>query len=332
HYDVDPRVPLILGRPFLRMAYALVDHGNKSINMINFIDITCEDRFPEVLKFKSPLNGRTTPLSNFSPSLTPFETSDSLREEFADELALLDPFPPGNKNDNFDFEADPRKIKYLLNQDLSTSSPTNLLSITHLHREMTMMIFLTLSLIMINGKRFCMLLDNDSTLLEEPYESSEIASLYSSPFGNKDKDRFPEVLKFKSPLNGRTTPLSNFSPSLTPFETSDSLREEFADELALLDPFPPGNKNDNFDFEADPRKIKYLLNQDLSTESDVEIIDPILKKFTNEPAIYNSPPPGDDDDDLFDLKSDNDEWKKILYGNCYKDIDSEKDKSKDSKM
>ncbi|GKG21180.1 reverse transcriptase domain-containing protein, partial [Tanacetum coccineum] len=24
-YDVDPRVPLILGRPFLRMAYALVD-------------------------------------------------------------------------------------------------------------------------------------------------------------------------------------------------------------------------------------------------------------------------------------------------------------------
>nr|GEW42285.1 putative reverse transcriptase domain-containing protein [Tanacetum cinerariifolium] len=29
---------------------------------------------------------------------------------------------------------------------------------------------------------------------------------------------------------------------------------------------------------------------------------------------YNSPPPGDDDDDLFDLKSDNDEWKKLLYG------------------
>nr|GEY22268.1 reverse transcriptase domain-containing protein [Tanacetum cinerariifolium] len=35
---------------------------------------------------------------------------------------------------------------------------------------------------------------------------------------------------------------------------------------------------------------------------------------------------------LSDLKSDNDEWKNLLYGDCYKDIDSEKDKNKDSKM
>ncbi|GJS83544.1 hypothetical protein Tco_0750085 [Tanacetum coccineum] len=42
---------------------------------------------------------------------------------------------------------------------------------------------------------------------------------------------------------------------------------KFADELTLLDPFPLGNKDDNFDPEAELRKIKYLLNQDLSTES-----------------------------------------------------------------
>ncbi|GJW09234.1 reverse transcriptase domain-containing protein [Tanacetum coccineum] len=68
-YDVDPCVPFILGRPFLGTACALVDvygeelilrdgnkqlifyaestskhphkHGNESINMINFVDITC---------------------------------------------------------------------------------------------------------------------------------------------------------------------------------------------------------------------------------------------------------------------------------------------------
>ncbi|GKB59162.1 hypothetical protein Tco_0915348 [Tanacetum coccineum] len=40
----------------------------------------------------------------------------------------------------------------------------------------------------------------------------------------------------------------------------------------------------------------------------------------------------DDNDDLFDLKSDNDDWKKLLYGDSFKDTDSEKDKSKDSKM
>ncbi|GJT86150.1 reverse transcriptase domain-containing protein [Tanacetum coccineum] len=91
-YDVDPRVPLILGRPFLRTARALVDvyeeelilrdgdeklifhadnilkhplkQGNESINMINFIDISCEDHFQEVLKIKKsnhPLSGSPTP-------------------------------------------------------------------------------------------------------------------------------------------------------------------------------------------------------------------------------------------------------------------------------
>nr|GFB74063.1 reverse transcriptase domain-containing protein [Tanacetum cinerariifolium] len=131
NYDVDPRVPFILGRPFLRTSHALVEvhkkelilrdgdenlifhaistskyphkHGNESINMINFIDITCEDHFPKVLKFKKlnhPSNGSTTPLSDSSSNLTPFETSDSLLEEFADELALLDPFPLRNKDEN----------------------------------------------------------------------------------------------------------------------------------------------------------------------------------------------------------------------------------------
>nr|GFA13359.1 reverse transcriptase domain-containing protein [Tanacetum cinerariifolium] len=95
----------------------------------------------------------------------------------------------------------------------------------------------------------------------------------------------------------------------------DRFPEEFTDELALLDPFPPGNKDDNFDPKADLRKIKYLLKQDPSTKSDIDIIDPVLESFTNKPTLDYSPLPGDDDDnddDLFDLKSDNDEWKKLF--------------------
>nr|GEX74518.1 reverse transcriptase domain-containing protein [Tanacetum cinerariifolium] len=103
-------------------------HRNESINMINFIDITCEDRFQEVLKIKKsnhPLSGSTTSPSDSSPSLTPFETSDSLFEEFAAELDLLNQFPSGNEYDNFDPEANLREIEYLLNRDPSTdSSPT----------------------------------------------------------------------------------------------------------------------------------------------------------------------------------------------------------------
>ncbi|GJR45765.1 reverse transcriptase domain-containing protein [Tanacetum coccineum] len=70
-------------------------------------------------------------------------------------------------------------------------------------------------------------------------------------------------------------------------------------------------EDNNFDLEADLREIEYLLNQDPSTNSspktDIDIIDPILERFTDEPALVYSFPPGDDDDDLFYFKSDNEE-------------------------
>ncbi|GJR03448.1 reverse transcriptase domain-containing protein [Tanacetum coccineum] len=106
-----------------------------------------------------------------------------------------------------------------------------------------------------------------------------------------------DFLKDK-PISGSTTFPSDSSPSLTPFETSDSLLEEFAVS---------------------------------SPTTDIDIIDPILERFTDEPALVYSSPPGDDDDDLFDLKSDNDEWKKLLYGDSYNDTHSKNDKTKDYK-
>nr|GEW24331.1 putative reverse transcriptase domain-containing protein [Tanacetum cinerariifolium] len=90
---------------------------------------------------------------------------------------------------------------------------------------------------------------------------------------------------------------------------------KIADELALLDPFPPGNEDDNFDLEANLREIVYLLYRDPSTDSspatDIDIMDPILESFTDKPALVYSFPPEDEDDDLFDFKSDNEEWKKF---------------------
>ncbi|GJW30113.1 reverse transcriptase domain-containing protein [Tanacetum coccineum] len=104
-------------------------HGNESINMINFIDITCEDHFQEVLKIQKsphPLSGSTTPPFDSFPSFTPVKTSDSLLEEFADEVALIESFPPGNDDIYFDVESDLRELEYLLNRDpLIDSSPKN---------------------------------------------------------------------------------------------------------------------------------------------------------------------------------------------------------------
>nr|GEU67507.1 hypothetical protein [Tanacetum cinerariifolium] len=74
-YGIDPCVPLILGRPFLRMARALV---YKSIN---------------------PLSGNPTPsfdpvIASLSPSLTPFGDSDFFLEETDALLGLDDSIPP----------------------------------------------------------------------------------------------------------------------------------------------------------------------------------------------------------------------------------------------
>ncbi|GJV68403.1 reverse transcriptase domain-containing protein [Tanacetum coccineum] len=142
-FEADPRVPLILRRSFLRTSRALIDvyerelilsdgderlifhvdkhpqkHAKESIKMINFI----EDSFGEVLRLKKSnhfSSGSTTLFSDSRPSLTSVETSDSLLEEFADELALLDPFSP--ENEDVDVEAELREIELLLNHDPSTN-------------------------------------------------------------------------------------------------------------------------------------------------------------------------------------------------------------------
>nr|GEX43020.1 hypothetical protein [Tanacetum cinerariifolium] len=76
-------------------------HGNKSINMINFIDIACEDCFDEVLKIQKSnhcLSGNPTPsdlvVESFSVSPIPYGDSDSLVEDTDTLLSYIDdPFP-----------------------------------------------------------------------------------------------------------------------------------------------------------------------------------------------------------------------------------------------
>ncbi|GKC49337.1 reverse transcriptase domain-containing protein [Tanacetum coccineum] len=199
-YESDPRVPLILGRPFLRTARALIDvHGEEmilrdgnerlilnmrhdtssystqpyqeSINMIDVYNVSHEeflkifnddifdpeggiienllnlDKTKDLPSYHdNPLSGNPTPISkpvtksSSSPTITSFEESDLIweefeayltsnsfllrnddlfdysLEEFADELAHFT-FPPGIDNLPFDAEFDLREIEYLLNHD-----------------------------------------------------------------------------------------------------------------------------------------------------------------------------------------------------------------------
>ncbi|GKA91166.1 reverse transcriptase domain-containing protein [Tanacetum coccineum] len=152
-YEVDPRVPLILGRPFLRTAHALVDvhgekltlrvgdeelifnvesaskhpqkHSDNSIHKIDILDTTCEDHVHEVLNFQKSINttsGNPTlspdpMVESLSPSLTPFGDSDCLLEETDAFLSLDDSIPPGIDDDTYYSEGDILFLERLLDDD-----------------------------------------------------------------------------------------------------------------------------------------------------------------------------------------------------------------------
>nr|GFD23540.1 hypothetical protein CTI12_AA501300 [Tanacetum cinerariifolium] len=95
-YESDPRVPLILGRPFLRTA-------RRSFLSEEFPDI---DSFNDIHPHfdDDPLSGSTTYSAN------------SLLEEFADELALISYPPDYDDYRACDIESDIREIELLLYQ------------------------------------------------------------------------------------------------------------------------------------------------------------------------------------------------------------------------
>ncbi|GKB29435.1 reverse transcriptase domain-containing protein, partial [Tanacetum coccineum] len=124
-YVADPRVPLILGRPFLRMTRALIDvHGEQmtlrhddqsvtfkvgdtktfsyniieSINRVDVIDIACEEYVQEVLEISksgNPTFPSDLMIDSRYPSFTPFRGSDFLMEEIDAFLEHDYSIPPG---------------------------------------------------------------------------------------------------------------------------------------------------------------------------------------------------------------------------------------------
>ncbi|GJV42219.1 reverse transcriptase domain-containing protein [Tanacetum coccineum] len=129
-YDVDPRVPLILGRPFLRTARALIDvHGeeltlrvndeaitfkvghtsrysynfyDETVHQVNIIDVACEEYAQEVLRFS--------------------DRGDFILEEI--QTFLRTPKKLSNLDDDYyNKEGDILYLEKLLNEDPSPNLP-----------------------------------------------------------------------------------------------------------------------------------------------------------------------------------------------------------------
>ncbi|GKG00584.1 hypothetical protein Tco_0302274, partial [Tanacetum coccineum] len=108
----------------------------------------------------------------------------------------------------------------------------------------------------------------------------------SFPLGNSNPSSF--LPPFHNSLSGSTT---SSSPSLHISETSNYFLEEFADELAPSESFPP--RNDDMTPKDIIKEVKCLLTQSpLANYSlDNDLINTIIEMFTDEHALdYSSPP------------------------------------------
>nr|GEU94880.1 reverse transcriptase domain-containing protein [Tanacetum cinerariifolium] len=151
-FDVDPRVPLILERSFLKTERALIDvfegeltlrvgkeaitfnlhqisrysanYNDMTTNCIGVIKMACEEYSQVVLGFSDVIaSGNPTPyydliVSTTSPTLTPFGNSDFLLEEVDAFLAVEDdPTSPEVEQSYIDTEGDILLLEAFLNDD-----------------------------------------------------------------------------------------------------------------------------------------------------------------------------------------------------------------------
>ncbi|GKC59748.1 reverse transcriptase domain-containing protein [Tanacetum coccineum] len=275
-YESDPHVPLILGRPFLRTARALINvHGEEmilrdgnerlilsmrndtssysnephqeSINMIDVYNVSYEDYREDLFAANQPSGNPTSPFFSHTDLTSP-EVNDDI---FYSEVDI---------------------IENLLNLDKTKDLPSyhdNHLSV------------------------------NPTPILEpETKSSSSSPTLISLEERNSNHSSL--LPHFHNSLSGSTT---SSSPSLHISETSDYFIEEFADDLAHIT-FLPGNDDLPFDAKSDLLKLESLLNHDPIKDMDSiledsadenslddNLDDTISEIFTDEHAFdYVSPP------------------------------------------
>ncbi|GKD69624.1 reverse transcriptase domain-containing protein, partial [Tanacetum coccineum] len=158
-FDADPRIPLILGRSFLKTRRALIDvykgeltlhvgkeavtfnldqtsryssiYDDMTANRIDVIELACEEYSQEVLRFSDVIaSGNPTPyydpiVSTSSLTLTPFGDSDFLLLEEADAFLTLkdDSTSPEVDDSYYDSEGDILLLEAILNSDPSPPPP-----------------------------------------------------------------------------------------------------------------------------------------------------------------------------------------------------------------
>nr|GFA23604.1 hypothetical protein [Tanacetum cinerariifolium] len=124
YYKSNPRVPLILGRPFLWTVCGVIDvyeeemilHDEDERLTLNMRHVTSSNSNQPQKESINMINIYHDSYEDYLEDYTTSSSIDHVLEEFDDELTLIT-FPPGNDDLSFDIESNLREIDYLLNHD-----------------------------------------------------------------------------------------------------------------------------------------------------------------------------------------------------------------------
>ncbi|GJZ64478.1 hypothetical protein Tco_0620899 [Tanacetum coccineum] len=129
---------------------------------------------------------------------------------------------------------------------------------------------------------------NDESLSNEDVPEDNV-KIYSNPLFEFDDEY----------ISSDVNPL--FDEVLEDIECKDSYDSNFDESTFLVTPLSDSNEDEFF---APGDDIEFLLHRDPSTPT-ISVVS-ILEGFTDEPPL-------EENDDLFDLESNANDWKKILY-------------------
>ncbi|GJR93026.1 reverse transcriptase domain-containing protein [Tanacetum coccineum] len=289
-FKADPRVPLILGRSFLRTSRALIDHVNESIKIVND---TCKDSF----------------------------------KKFTDERTLVWLTPPKDDNDEKEKQevkniAEPtakrqtriapclKNFKVIYKESIFHSNKTPQVSSVFAITSTLPSIEPKDSLIMGDEHLSTFSVEEIVPIPRESEDTSRSDSKNVLPscddFSSINVPRDDSVT-FSNPLfefdvnfiSSDINPL--FDEVLEDIECKDSYDSNLDESTFLVTPLSDSNKDECLTPGDD---IEILLHHDPSTP--MKSIASILEGFIDEQ-------PFEENDNLFDLECKTNDWKRILY-------------------
>ncbi|GKB45737.1 reverse transcriptase domain-containing protein, partial [Tanacetum coccineum] len=306
-FECDYRVPLIFGRPFLRTARVLIDvHGEKLVirdgmEMIVFkpdgrqdkesihMMDIYDDRFKDVCEPKSN--------DSSSPTSTIVEEFDSLVGEIIkqkEEVKKIS-YPFARRKACFTSNLENFRI---IHQGRVIHSPqiASVGAISHIFPNN-------------NLEDSFKIGDEDLNFIQnKELDKEDLIPIPRESKIGKECD-FPLCDDFQS--------FKTFSNPL--FEKKDD--------------FPSRNDESILKEEVHKETLKSYFNPLFEDDEEIisiEVSKQIFPKVNSEPSIESLPKDDfDNNDDLFEMDSNNDEWKRILYGEDFERMDSDSDKTKD---